>query len=1739
MCDCTPSHQNKNKLKNNAYFELSQLIFLNPLHLFLWQNGNNNVSQAENPSKEEVRFKVFINLSSKDPPMFVNTGGGGKTQQQQPLQNQTNTSVRHSNPYPHTHTHSQPQQQQQQQTHYEHHQGSVTFVTYPFCNVAPTAHGNTGGNGVNVGGGQAGHVLYQTTHQPQSQPHPAQQQVGLHNAEQTLHYFTKSAPLPAHHLHHPSQQQHSQIRNMIAAVSHQRQPFVVSPNYFALSHALLPQQTRAPLLSNAAPQHAATGGSMGTQLQNTTPRSVAPSGPTAYVPPPYCTPPLLLGAPPTAVTPQPAPMLTAAAGIGQPPNLQAYAHIGGGMPTAPASSTPINIPAVGLAVGAASSTEHPTNIKQRKHAIPIINPDTLEIVTFEHLAADVQTQTQPEIPAKNEINVESVSIQTDNDNSLTASIASNASDVMTPTQSRSISIQTDDGNYDIVKKISGLEIATQTVSVPVVNTGTQSSHSDSESPKKVTYDDPNDTDADTNEHELDNEDDVLDTINGNLTCVDQELPDNVSKDQQEAEDIPAGDLLTIQPVESDYDHSKETEVKSKDEPCTISAQTSVDNKDEVKSQEIQQDLPQSVSSFVASEPKRGRKNKKAAKRKEKIQRRMKQQNIKSNSASTQNEEICTTSTLKTTGSEIKSMDLKNESDEQTTNVLIRYTLEELKAFAKSPESRKTLKTIGTEIKSMDLKNESKEQITNVLIRYTLEELKALAKSPESRKTPVVPCQKGDCISQLFVARQQHHHHHLTHQVGQNLAAINIQHHVQQSYHHMNFNESIEFVSGKRRVGGGVGSGGIQRKHHDHHNNAASTGNINITGLSVAPGPSSVGGNSSQIQKKMQVIRINLSLNEEIKLSKCENAWQPKFLSRNSNNNSPTTEKSKDDDGDIDDVLKKVRGILNKLTSENFDVLLKEMTSITINTQEKMQKVMLLIFEKTVSEPNFAPTYAKFSKVLFEEFKAESKKIFNALLIKRLQTEFELNVNNADAKERKLQQIINKLNETTDQQEKIELQAELEHQEYQFRRRAWGTVRFIGEMYKLHSLTADRVLQCVESLLEHGNEEKLEYMCKLLTTVGNLLESGDADSFNNNLRMNKIFAKIQTIVKEAREPCSKKNKICSRVRFMMQDLIDLRSRNWGQSPNAHNSHVTLRRRHPDVRNSNLSSGSLNTYDRGSSQRTSFGNNNNRHNQTRNKDCANGGNGGNYFLQKPSKSQYLGQREQHSIDLKKLNFSRGDDSSQATTKLGNSSMYMWSTAGRQAYQSSDSQNSGRTTPTSMQLNTPHQYQNQKHQQAQHWGGKNQNSNSDIKAVLASYSNKDNQKLLNHLIEEYLDCLPSRSNRWHEEVLNTWQKTTNKQQICLVYYILMDYLHLAAVKRLERNACANILVYLMSTNAFNKTTFTRAYEQFAVEFPDLLMDVPNGWTYVFQFVGPMLHERLLSFSDIWNTNWRSDQVFTERFINALVVYFTTEFGANYVRDVWHNEYKLDRGQIFMSDQQQWRQFVALNKLQFLYDSKAKPEFITTNAYNNNNNSNSLTVEDYHVQRLEVLLSSPNSNLALDYINTNVNININFLKNLTRFLCDYATTMKTTLSGSSSVSKNSSTCSNTSSRSSLQNTELLSNSNNARKAQLNGNTFRKNCLPLLRLCLDAHEDYELACIDSVVDDIQQEYDANTANELICGIFDILYDCEVIAKESFEKWYNIRQQNKQEQKKHVVNSKKQIKRPLSAHLEAYMQKLL
>lgn len=50
-----------------------------------------------------------------------------------------------------------------------------------------------------------------------------------------------------------------------------------------------------------------------------------------------------------------------------------------------------------------------------------------------------------------------------------------------------------------------------------------------------------------------------------------------------------------------------------------------------------------------------------------------------------------------------------------------------------------------------------------------------------------------------------------------------------------------------------------------------------------------------------------------------------------------------------------------------------------------------------------------------------------------------------------------------------------------------TYRFIGELFKLGMLTATIMHQCIEHLLSNEEEESLECLCKLLTTIGKDLE----------------------------------------------------------------------------------------------------------------------------------------------------------------------------------------------------------------------------------------------------------------------------------------------------------------------------------------------------------------------------------------------------------------------------------------------------------------------------------------------------------------------------------------------------------------------------------------------------------------------------------------------------------------------------
>lgn len=64
-----------------------------------------------------------------------------------------------------------------------------------------------------------------------------------------------------------------------------------------------------------------------------------------------------------------------------------------------------------------------------------------------------------------------------------------------------------------------------------------------------------------------------------------------------------------------------------------------------------------------------------------------------------------------------------------------------------------------------------------------------------------------------------------------------------------------------------------------------------------------------------------------------------------------------------ELFRKVRSILNKLTPQMFNQLMKQVTDLTVDTEERLKGVIDLVFEKAIDEPSFSVAYANMCRCL--------------------------------------------------------------------------------------------------------------------------------------------------------------------------------------------------------------------------------------------------------------------------------------------------------------------------------------------------------------------------------------------------------------------------------------------------------------------------------------------------------------------------------------------------------------------------------------------------------------------------------------------------------------------------------------------------------------------------------------------------------------------------------------------------------
>ncbi|TRZ00323.1 hypothetical protein DNTS_024132 [Danionella cerebrum] len=278
-----------------------------------------------------------------------------------------------------------------------------------------------------------------------------------------------------------------------------------------------------------------------------------------------------------------------------------------------------------------------------------------------------------------------------------------------------------------------------------------------------------------------------------------------------------------------------------------------------------------------------------------------------------------------------------------------------------------------------------------------------------------------------------------------------------------------------------------------------------------------GRGKEQMARNPKII-TSVSLKDNVELNQAENAWTPSVKKQTR----PREGEEEEDDAEAaktQELFRRVRSVLNKLTPQMFQQLMKQVTELTIDTEERLKGVIDLIFEKAISEPNFSlrvPTSDKPGVTVN----------FRKLLLNRCQKEFEKDKDDDEVFEQKQKE----LDAATEGEERQRLTDELQDAKDKARKRSLGNIKFIGELFKLKMLTEPIMHDCIVKLLKNHDEDSLECLCRLLSTIGK-----DLDFEKAKPRMDQYFHQMEKIIKE--------KKTSSRIRFMLQDVLDLRKNTW--------------------------------------------------------------------------------------------------------------------------------------------------------------------------------------------------------------------------------------------------------------------------------------------------------------------------------------------------------------------------------------------------------------------------------------------------------------------------------------------------------------------------------------------------------------------------------------------------------------------
>lgn len=212
-------------------------------------------------------------------------------------------------------------------------------------------------------------------------------------------------------------------------------------------------------------------------------------------------------------------------------------------------------------------------------------------------------------------------------------------------------------------------------------------------------------------------------------------------------------------------------------------------------------------------------------------------------------------------------------------------------------------------------------------------------------------------------------------------------------------------------------------------------------------------------------------------------------------------------------------ILNKLTTERFELLCAQVLQLPMKTQEQLAAVVAQIFERATTEKGFIGIYAELCTRMDSHLALADGNVNGKAFRRALVTECQLSF------ERHLKPVEAPAQPDLSYEDRYEEEARL-------KTRMLGNMRFVGELLVRRLLAGKVLIAICDELLAAGGPAELESLAALLAVVGPRFEQAHSVYAG---ALKETFGILRKRMKDTSQPM--------RIRCLLQDLLEARARGW--------------------------------------------------------------------------------------------------------------------------------------------------------------------------------------------------------------------------------------------------------------------------------------------------------------------------------------------------------------------------------------------------------------------------------------------------------------------------------------------------------------------------------------------------------------------------------------------------------------------